>query len=119
MVVMRTYDDILVFHPLVLAGNHGDDIVSGALLVLPVGEVVIVASFLLALDYRHEFHAAQLADDELRCECIAMSSWIAATQLLRSQILHSLPHVVLPLGLHLQTQGNSEGQKPYSLIHES
>ena len=79
----------------------------------------IVLGFLLAFDYRLEFHAAQLADDELRCECIAMSSWITPTQLLRSQILHSLPHVVLPLGLHLQTQGNSEGQKPYFLIHES
>ncbi len=91
---------------------------SGALLVLPVGEVVIVASFLLAFDNGLELHAAQLADDELRSECIAMSSRIAATQLLRSQILHSLPHVVLPLGLHLQTQGYSEGQKPYFLNHE-
>jgi hypothetical protein len=48
-----------------------------------------------------------------------MGSRIAATQLLRSQILNSLQHVVLPLGLHLQTKGKSEGQKPYFLFHES
>ena len=51
---MRAYDDILIFQSLVLAGNHGDDVMSDALLVLPVGEVVIVASFLLAFDYRLE-----------------------------------------------------------------
>ena len=67
MVVMRTYDDILIFQPLVLSGNHGDDVMSGAFFVLPVSKVVIVASYLLAFDYRLEFHAAQLADDELRC----------------------------------------------------
>ena len=74
---MRAYDDILIFQPLVLSGNHGDDVMSGALFVLPVSKVVIITSYLLAFDNGLEFHAAQLADDELRSECIAMSSRIA------------------------------------------
>ena len=101
MVVMRTNNDVFMPQPLVLSRNHGDDVMSGALLVLPVGEIVIETRLFLAFDNRLEFHAAQLADDKLRGECVAMSGWISAAQLLRSQILYRLPHIVLPLGLHL------------------
>ena len=109
MVVVRAHHDEFIPQALVLTREHGHDVMSGALHIsLPIGEVMIEARFLLALHDRLQLQAAQLADYIVRGQRIACSAGVSAAQLLRSQIFHRLPHVVLLLCLSGPCEGESQ-----------
>ena len=65
------------------------------LFLLGKGEVVIESLFLLRLHNRFQLQPAQLPDDEFRGERITLGTGESSTQLLRGQIFHRPPHIVL------------------------
>ena len=100
---MRPYDDIFVLQALVLAWNHCDDVVCMSLHIgFHKREIMVETLILLLLDNRLQLQSTELAGDIFRSKRITCCGRKPASQFLRCQILHRLPHVILPLSLCLQ-----------------